>query len=702
MSGVVIFSGTDFASSGIPTEITGLIVPYLQAIDNASEFYEGEFSTYVHLEIVTAESLKSIGNYAFSGCTALTTVTAEILESIGDYAFNGTNLTTINAESLKSIGEDAFSSTPLTTMTAKNLEHIGDNAFNGCTSLTTIDCTNIITIGNSAFFGCKTNIIVSTMASPIFTHTDSSYPLYGFVGTIQFNTQQTENDVNMLKANYPNAIKWTFWTQNDLTVTITGTTIEAGHGIPTDVTKLIANNLESIGKSAFYPGYTALTTVIAPELTSIGESGFDGCIKLKTVTFESLKSIGMYGFYDCDALITVTAPNLTSMGDNAFSDCAALKTVTVKKLESIGYEAFSYCSSLITVTAENLKNVGESAFYDCTELKTVTVPVLTSTSDYAFSGCTALTTVTVPALTSIGTETFSGCTALTTVTAGKLEIIGARAFDGCSANIIVSDMTSPIFTTQSALDGFVGKIEFKTHQDETELSQLRTEVTDVTTWINPPLSVSHSGGDPYVYPVVGPCYKLPNCEEVYRLYQDAHVVVNARVSVASPQIQAEIVDAVLAIGCDFLTPVSTEAYFYSHVVIVSRTTNDQVLIDLEQKQHSVTGSTQMFRVGSPELLTDSRPYESTVKSHVGIPVRWGNDMCLTISFSRNPQVRNGVRLSGTFSTEAAGGLLVRNYRPKLFRLPDIHCTSFVSIPTRCTRPLTKRGIQGHRMLTLVT
>ena len=143
---------------------------------------------------------------------------------------------------------------------------------------------------------------------------------------------------------------------------------------------------------------------------------------------------------------------------------------------------------------------------------------------------------------------------------------------------------------------------------------------------------------------------------------------------------------------------STEAYFYSHVVIVIRTTDDQVLIDLEQKQHSVTGSTQMFRVCSP----DSRPYEPTVKSHVGIPVRWGNDMCLTISFSRNPQVRNGVRLSGTFSTEAAGGLLVRNYRPKLFRLPDIHCKSLVSIPTRCTRPLTKRGIQGHRMLALMT
>ena len=34
----------------------------------------------------------------------------------------------------------------------------------------------------------------------------------------------------------------------------------------------------------------------------------------------------------------------------------------------------------------------------------------------------------------------------------------------------------------------------------------------------------------------------------------------------------------------------------------------QVLLDLEQKQYSITGSTQMFHVGSLELRTDSQPY----------------------------------------------------------------------------------------------
>ena len=204
-----------------------------------------------------------------------------------------------------------------------------------------------------------------------------------------------------------------------------------------------------------------------------------------------------------------------------------------------------------------------------------------------------------------------------------------------------------------------------------------------------------SGGDPYVYPLVGPSYKLPNCEEVYRLYQNAHVVINAQVSVASPEIQAEIVAATTAKGFDFLRPVSAEAYFYSQILVASRTTNDQVLIDLEQKHHAVTGTTNMFRVELPEVSKESRPYEDDGSSYVGIPVRWGQNMCLSISFSRNPQIRNGVRLTGISPADGTG-LLVRNYRPKFFRLPHLLSTSAVSIPDKCTRPLTKRGVVGHK------
>jgi len=202
--------------------------------------------------------------------------------------------------------------------------------------------------------------------------------------------------------------------------------------------------------------------------------------------------------------------------------------------------------------------------------------------------------------------------------------------------------------------------------------------------------------------MVGPSYKLPNCEEVYRLYQDENVVINAQVSAASPEIQAEIVTATAKKGLDFLCPVSAEAYFYSQILVASRTTNDQVLVDLERKQHRVTGNSpenSMFRVEPPEVSKESRPYEDDGSSYVGIPVRWGQNMCLNISFSRNPQIRNGVRLTGTSAANATG-LLVRNYRAKFFRISDISSTAPVSIPGKCTRPLTKRGVVGHKELVI--
>ena len=232
------------------------------------------------------------------------------------------------------------------------------------------------------------------------------------------------------------------------------------------------------------------------------------------------------------------------------------------------------------------------------------------------------------------------------------------------------------------------------------MDTLESKFTDVTEWINPGLPVSHSGGDPYVYPLVGPPYKLPNCEEVYRLYQDEDVVINAQVSAASPEIQAEIV-AVTAKKClDFLRPVSAEAYFYSQILVASRTTDERVLVDLEQKQHTVTGTTNMFRVQAPEVSTDPRPYEDDCASYVGIPIHWGQNMCLNISFSRNPQIRNGVRLTVSSGTglKDSTRLLVRNYRAKFFRLPHLSCTVPVSIPVGCTRPLTKRGTKGHKEL----
>jgi hypothetical protein len=199
-----------------------------------------------------------------------------------------------------------------------------------------------------------------------------------------------------------------------------------------------------------------------------------------------------------------------------------------------------------------------------------------------------------------------------------------------------------------------------------------------------------AGGDPYIYPLLGRALKLPNTEEVYRLYQDDHVVINARVSRATPVIQQEIHGL---LGPSFTT-VCRDAYFFSAVHIARvGSVHDSFTIDLERKTPPTTTTT--FSIGTPILCRDMLPFDAGNRPHVSIPIRWGVDMCLCVHYVRNPQVRNGLSLQGT-NMQHGSGLLIRNYRPRLFRLNSLDAVETVVLPRNIKRVTSNRGISGHR------
>ena len=119
-------------------------------------------------------------------------------------------------------------------------------------------------------------------------------------------------------------------------------------------TLILQNGLQEIGNYALYNARHLGQITIPAGVTRIGESAFEECRSLESVTFagKALREIDDWAFYNCHSLKNITIPEgVTEIGKAAFFDCSYLKEITLpSSVQTIADNAFGQCQKVAKMT----------------------------------------------------------------------------------------------------------------------------------------------------------------------------------------------------------------------------------------------------------------------------------------------------------------------------------------------------------------
>ena len=438
MVALLTISSVQAASFSVANE-DGLLIPYNIIGTNKVAVGNCDFSSSVTTIKIpstvtynqTSYVVSAISNEAFDyyyGSHALTKVILpNTIEDIGDNAFNACfELKDINLSELsrlKRIGKKAFDQCYKLTYVylPDNLEEIGDYAFSNCKGLEYIHLGNSTQkIGKGILFGGHPNL---SMVTGNFT-VNHEFVIYN-------GELQVWAGGGKMTCTIPDGVTTigssVFESCNGLEeVSIPNSVVKIGSGAFMRCTGLtsvqLPNSIEEIDNCAFY-GCTCLTSINIPNKLKTLELGstFEGCSSLncEIVIPSTLTILPDNVFNGCTKLRTVTFPStLTENGKgcfkNTFLQFGNDYTKFPNGLKVIGEEAFAGSRVEAALFCEGLTTIGESAFADCPNLSRISFPsTICIIGDNAFKGCYNLDVVfcyalTPPALIE-STSPFTGC-----------------------------------------------------------------------------------------------------------------------------------------------------------------------------------------------------------------------------------------------------------------------------------------------------
>ena len=274
-------------------------------------------------ELILSENLKTIGSYAFAGCSGFSEGNLTIPNSvtvIGIGAFSDCSSFRKElklSENLTKIGKDVFKNCKCLSgdLTIPNsVTEIGNGAFSNCSSFYgKLTLSNKLTkIGNQAFMNCQALSGNLTISNSVTEIGDEAFSYCrGFNGNLTLpNNLKT---IRKKAFNGCNSLNGNLTIPNSVTEIGEGAFLNCS-GFNADL--ILPEKLKTIGANAFYGCYRLQKeqVVLPTTLESIGSSAFDETGMLNRIIYQSLPQNFVNNFFNSGKSIYINV----SLSDESY------------------------------------------------------------------------------------------------------------------------------------------------------------------------------------------------------------------------------------------------------------------------------------------------------------------------------------------------------------------------------------------------